>query len=486
MDNIANIRVRGCRTRLRDQRRQPRDADDPAQFNANAAPVVTPPANNTATEGTSKSFPLGSFTDAGPSPWAVDVDWGDGTAHTTFSLASAGTITAQNHTFADGPATRTVTVKVTDTGGTGSSGQATFTVAVSNVAPTISPTGAAHVNEGSPYSLTLGSVTDPGADTVSSYIVHWGDSNTDTYATNVGAKTHTYADGPATRTITVDLVDEDGTFLAAGTTSVIVDNVAPTTTFLSGDTTVDESDVTVHTYVFSIFDPGADTIIGTGTSCGVGGTPDGSVTSTNTSVTFSCKFLNGPADPQLQANATDSDVGTGPFTFQTVHVNNVAPAATNDTGTTNEDSNLVAAAPGVLGNDSDVAADSLLVAQINGSAANVGLQVTLASGAKVTLNADGSHVQPEWRVRVPRHRRVDHRLVHLQASDGTALSSNADGHDHDHRRQRPAGRRPTSASVGHHDAGVDVTLSATDVDGESLTFSIVTSPTHSVLGAIVA
>ena len=193
--------------------------------------------------------------------------------------------------------------------------------------------GAAHVNEGSPYSLTLGSVTDPGTDTVSSYIVHWGDGNTDTYATD-GAKTHTYDEGRDARPITVDLVDEDGTFLAAGTTSVIVDNVAPTTTFLSGDTTVDEFDVTVHTYVFSIFDPGADTIIGTGTSCGVGGTPDGSVTSTNTSVTFSCKFLNGPANPQLQANATDSDVGTGPFTFQTVHVNNVAPVATNDTGTT--------------------------------------------------------------------------------------------------------------------------------------------------------
>ena len=28
-----------------------------------------------------------------------------------------------------------------------------------------------------------------------------------------GAKSHTYADGPATRAITVDLIDEDGTFL---------------------------------------------------------------------------------------------------------------------------------------------------------------------------------------------------------------------------------------------------------------------------------
>ena len=65
---------------------------------------------------------------------------------------------------------------------------------VDNVAPSIAISGAANVNEGSAYTLTLGAVTDPGTDTVSSYIVHWGDGNSDTYATD-GAKTHTYADG---------------------------------------------------------------------------------------------------------------------------------------------------------------------------------------------------------------------------------------------------------------------------------------------------
>ena len=206
----------------------------------NAAPVVTAPANQSASEGSATSFALGSFTDAGPSPWSVDVDWGDATAHTIFSQASAGTITAQSHTYADGPLTHTVTVKVTDTNGTGLSGQATFTVTVTNV--------------------------------------------------------------------------------------------APTTTFFSGDLTVDESDTATHTYVFSIFDPGADTIVGTGTSCGVGATQVGPTTFTNTSLTFTCKFPNGPSDPSLQANATDSDIATGPFTFQPIHVNNVAPVAANDTG----------------------------------------------------------------------------------------------------------------------------------------------------------
>ena len=99
------------------------------------------------------------------------------------------------------------------------------------MAPTIAISGAANVDEGSSYSLTLGAVTDPGTDTVSNYIVHWGDGNSDTYLTN-GVKTHTYADGPNNYAITVDLTDEDGTFLdRANALSVTVDNVAPTATF---------------------------------------------------------------------------------------------------------------------------------------------------------------------------------------------------------------------------------------------------------------
>ncbi len=86
------------------------------------------------------------------------------------------------------------------------------------MAPTIAISGNANVDEGSSYSLTLGAVTDPGQDTVSSYVVHWGDGNTDTYTSN-GAKTHTYADGPNDYNVTVDLVDEDGTYSSPPTRS---------------------------------------------------------------------------------------------------------------------------------------------------------------------------------------------------------------------------------------------------------------------------
>jgi VCBS repeat-containing protein len=353
---------------------------------ANTAPVVTAPANQAASEGSATSFLLGSFTDAGPSPWSVDVDWGDGSPHTTFSQASAGTITAQSHTYADGPATHTVTVTVTDNNGAGLAGQATFIVTVNNV--------------------------------------------------------------------------------------------APTTTFFSGDTTVDESDVTTHTYVFSIFDPGADTIIGVGTSCGVGGTPVGGNTFTNTTVTFTCMWGNGPADPSIQANATDDDNATGPFTFQPIHVNNVAPVANNDSATTNEDTAFTEPAPGVLGNDTDVAADSLSVGEVNGVAADVGNEIILASGATLTLNATGSYTyNPNGAFDYLDTGEGTTDSFTYAASDGTTLSNTA---------------MVTITITGVNDApvclAVDIltdedTAGSTapdciDVDGEPLTYTV----TDAVLG----
>src|SRR5205823_3529625 len=113
--------------------------------------------------------------------------------------------------FPNGPATTSVAIKVTDEDGASTTDSESVPVVhVNNVPPSIAISGDANVNEGSPYSLTLGAVTDPGTDTVASYVVHWGDGNSDTYPTN-GVKGHTYADGPSNHAITVDLVDEDGT-----------------------------------------------------------------------------------------------------------------------------------------------------------------------------------------------------------------------------------------------------------------------------------
>ena len=64
------------------------------------------------------AFSLGSFSDPGinDGPWAVTVDWGDGSARTTFRTCSQGCLGSPAHTYADN-GSYTVTVLVSDQDG---------------------------------------------------------------------------------------------------------------------------------------------------------------------------------------------------------------------------------------------------------------------------------------------------------------------------------------------------------------------------------
>src|SRR5206468_1412008 len=218
----------------------------------NVAPTVTAPANQSANEGASTSFGLGSFSDVGvnDNPWVVDVDWGDGSLHTTFSLATQGAITAASHAYADNstpPATGyTVTVKVTDKdGGTDSK---TFKVTVANVAPVVTAPANQSANEGASTSFGLGSFSDVGVnDNPWAVDVDCGDSSSHTTFSTaaqgpITAQNHTYDDNttpPATGyTVTVKVTDKDGAF-DSKTFKVTVSNVAPTAT-LSNNGPVNE------------------------------------------------------------------------------------------------------------------------------------------------------------------------------------------------------------------------------------------------------
>src|SRR6185436_196810 len=141
----------------------------------------------------------------------------------------------------------------------------------------------------------------------------------------------TFPDGPATADLTANATDSDLDTGATAHQSVTVNNVAPTVTFSAlNDTTVNESGVTEHTYSYTIFDPGLDTISSVSTSCDpprrvkVGA----SDTKTNTAGSFKCTFPDGPATADLTANATDSDLDPGAAAHQSVSVNNVAPTVT--------------------------------------------------------------------------------------------------------------------------------------------------------------
>ena len=180
------------------------------------------------------------------------VHWGDGSTDT---YSSNG---VKTHTYADGPNSYTITVDLVDEDGTHPRPRPSLAVTVNNVAPTIAISGAANVNEGSSYSLTLGAVTDPGADTVT--------STSSTGATAAATPTAATASRPTptptvpnTYNITVDLVDEDGTHLdRANAASVTVNNVAPTIA-ISGAASVNEGSSYSLT-LGAVSDPGTDTV----------------------------------------------------------------------------------------------------------------------------------------------------------------------------------------------------------------------------------
>ena len=89
----------------------------------------------------------------------------------------------------------------------------------------------------------------------------------------------------------------------------------------------------------------------------------------------------------------DGNGGTDTATV-TLAINGVndAPDAVDDAFATDEDTALSAnvLADNGAGSDSDVEGDALVVTEVNGNALNVGAQITLASGALLTLNANGN------------------------------------------------------------------------------------------------
>jgi len=95
------------------------------------------------------------------------------------------------------------------------------------------------------------------------------------------------------------------------------------------------------------------------------------------------------ADRTISFTLTDGDGGTSTPATATVHVSTVdtPPVAGDDLATTDEASTVVIA---VLANDSDPDGPPPSVTTVGGQAISAGQTVTISSGAKVTLNANGT------------------------------------------------------------------------------------------------
>ena len=95
--------------------------------------------------------------------------------------------------------------------------------------------GADSVDEGSTYTLSLGTIVEPGDDTVS-LSVDWGDGTVEAISVGSTSVDHVFADGASAPIITVTITDSDGASTQS-TKSVTVNNVAPTLS-LSGSTSI--------------------------------------------------------------------------------------------------------------------------------------------------------------------------------------------------------------------------------------------------------
>ncbi len=181
----------------------------------NLAPIVTPAAVQSASEGTAKEFSLGSFTDAGvnDNPWQVAVDWGDGSAETNFSLNAQGSLPDQTHSYAKS-GDYDVTVTVTDKDG--DAGSAAFTASVADEAPLVTATSNQTATASVQKSFTLGTFSDPGADEPWQVTVDWGDGGATTSFSQDATgtlpdKSHIFASlGGYTVKVTVDDGDDSG------------------------------------------------------------------------------------------------------------------------------------------------------------------------------------------------------------------------------------------------------------------------------------
>ncbi|KCV58046.1 retention module-containing protein [Bordetella bronchiseptica] len=94
----------------------------------------------------------------------------------------------------------------------------------------------------------------------------------------------------------------------------------------------------------------------------------------------------------VEITATDANGASVSQTFEW-DVNNPAPTAVPDTGTTDEDTTLTVTDPaqGVLKNDTDPDNDDLHVSAVNGQPGNVGAAIAGDNGGTFTLNADGTY-----------------------------------------------------------------------------------------------
>lgn len=286
---------------------------------------------------------------------------------------------------------------------------ANITVDPVNDAPGLEAGADTSVGEGAALNRTL-TLSDPDTDT-RTFTVDYGDgSPVDTFdsASLSPVLNHVYStEGSFTVTVTVDDNAGEANSVESDTFEVTVVNANPVAANDSATVDEDGPSVTGNTLT-NDSDPGNDSLTVTavnGVSTDVGQQitlASGALFTLNSDGSFDydpngqfeslADFQNG--SEQIEYEISDGEGGTDTANlFVTIDGQNDDPDAMDDAFTANDDSPISGNVLDDNGNgaDSDVdASTTLTVTEVNGVAGDVGTEITLASGALLTLNADGT------------------------------------------------------------------------------------------------
>jgi len=430
----------------------------------NQAPVAVNDAYST-NEDTPLTVPapgvLGNDTDGDGNPLTASVVAGSGPAHGTLAFN-------QNGAFSFTPAanfngTDTFTYKASD--GTAQSNPATVTITVTPVND--APTAAADTYDTpEDTALTiaapgvLGNDSDPDSSTLTAAVVTGPGHGTLTLNPN-GAFAYTSA-ANFNGTDTFTYRANDGTLdsdLATVTITVTAVNDAPVAT---NDAYSTNEDTPLTVPAPGVLDNDTDPDGNPLTAWVESGTSHGTLTlDANGAFTYApAADFNGTDTFTYRANdgTLDSDLATVTITVTAI---NDAPVATNDAYTTDEDTALTVAAPGVLGNDSDLDSSTLTAALVTGPVHGT-----------LTLNANGSFTYTP----AANFNGTDSLTYH--ASDGSLTSDPATVtitvtavNDAPTLAVAPGG------TCGSNDRSGTINLTVGDADGGTLTLSAASSNT---------
>jgi hypothetical protein len=271
------------------------DVDGRYVFFARAGTVIVnePPtaeANGAYSVNEGGSVVLSSAGSTDPDGSIVSYEWDFDYDGVTFDVDATGPSPTFSAADLDGPSSRTVALRVTDDAGASDIDEAT--VDINNVDPEIASLSLSSdsIDEGSSTTLTI-DWSDPGTPDTFTVDINWGDGTIESFSAPASASgsssqsyTHIYRDdggasfvdsggplgwlnltpGNGTASdvygISVTVTDDDGGSDSAST-SVTVNNVAPTVSEISGVPLTDDPDQCNTTWLVSgqFNDPGTDT-----------------------------------------------------------------------------------------------------------------------------------------------------------------------------------------------------------------------------------